>query len=215
MKLNPALPATAALACGVLLAGLGCATAAVAKPWWMRDSGLQTQDFLDPDVAFRVRATLEGEHVHVHWTIAAGYYLYRDKMQLHAESPDLSVDATSWPAGTLVTDPNFGPERVYFDAIDASTAFHRSDFGAHPLQIKVVYQGCAKAGLCYPPITRVLYPVADSPTADSPAAEFATRQSPAPPPSRRWELVAILGGSAAFLLAGLLLRKNRRLPTPS
>jgi hypothetical protein len=79
------------------------------------------------------------------------------------------------------------------------------------MQIKVVYQGCARAGLCYPPITRVLYPAADSPAANS----ATLPQSPAPLPSRRWEFVAILGGGAAFLLAGLLLRKNRHLPTPT
>lgn len=207
MKIASA-PATVALIC--LLTGLGLAAAAVAKPWWARDSALNTQEFLDPDLAFRVRATIEGQHVHVHWTIAAGYYLYRDKMQLRAESPDLAVDAANWPAGTLLSDPNFGPERVYFDAIDASAAFHRSDFGAHPMQIKVVYQGCAKAGLCYPPITRVIYAVA------GPVAGSATPpESAAPLPSHRWEFFAILGGSAAFLLAGLVLRKNRHLPTPA
>jgi thiol:disulfide interchange protein DsbD len=202
------VPAIVALV--VLSTGLALAAAVVAKPWWIRGSALSSQDFLDPDVAFRVRATIEGQNVHVHWTIADGYYLYRDKMQLRAESPDLAIDAASWPAGTLLKDPNFGPERVYFDAIDASAAFHRSDFGAHPMQIKVVYQGCAKAGLCYPPITRVLYPTS------GPVAGFATPpQSPAPLPSHRWEFFAILGGSGAFLLAGLVLRKNRHLPTPA
>ena len=36
--------------------------------------------------------------------------------------------------------------------------FKRLDFGAHPLQIKVTYQGCAEAGLCYLPITKMSVP---------------------------------------------------------
>jgi len=189
-----------------LLTAASVCTTAEAKPWWMRAAPLDEQNFLDPDVAFRVHATIEGTNVHVHWTIADGYYLYRDKMQLRAESPDLAVDPASWPGGTVLPDPNFGLQHVYFDAVDATTAFHRSDFGAHPMQIKVVYQGCAKAGLCYPPITRVLFP--------QDAAAPGDRIPPATP-SPRWEGVAILGGGGAFLLAGLLLRKKRRLPTPA
>jgi len=207
------------LAAAVVVASVALVGTAHARPWWMRDSKLSDQGFLDPDVAFRVRATIEGSTLHLHWTIADGYYLYRAKMQLRAESPDLTVAAVDWPAGVSMVDPNFGPQQVYVDAVDASAAFERSDFGAHPLQVKVVYQGCAKAGLCYPPITRVLYPTASAATEPALTASAAPSTTlagaGADRASRRWEVFAILGGGAAFVLAGLMLRKNRRLPMPS
>ena len=79
----------------------------------------------------------------------------------------------------------------------------RFDYGAHPLQIKVTYQGCAEAGLCYLPITKVLFP-----ESAAPASILQT-------PSHPWEGIAIIGGALAFLLAGLLLRKGRRLDLPA
>jgi thiol:disulfide interchange protein DsbD len=79
--------------------------------------------------------------------------------------------------------------------------FSRIDGGAHPLAIKVTYQGCAEAGLCYPPITQVLSP-------DHPVAAAAVASHP-------WEAVAIVGGGFSFLLAGLLLRKGRKLDLPA
>ena len=74
-------------------------------------------------------------------------------------------------------------------------SYRRFDYGAHPLQIKVTYQGCAEAGLCYPPITKVLSP---------PSAGGAARGAP-----RTLGGIAIIGGALAFLLAGLVLRKGR------
>jgi thiol:disulfide interchange protein len=69
----------------------------------------------------------------------------------------------------------------------------------------VTYQGCAEAGLCYPPITKVLFP-------EQAAQGVVPAATPATPP---WEGVAILGGAISFLLAGLLLRKGRKLELPA
>jgi thiol:disulfide interchange protein len=81
--------------------------------------------------------------------------------------------------------------------------YSRSDAGAHPLQIKVTYQGCAEAGLCYPPITKVLFPSVGSPAS-------VTSVPPLP-----WESTAIFAGAFAFLLAGWVLRKGRKLDIPA
>jgi thiol:disulfide interchange protein len=81
--------------------------------------------------------------------------------------------------------------------------YSRIDAGAHPIQIKVTYQGCAEAGLCYPPITKVVFPTVGS------AAVVASD------PPQPWESTAIIGGACAFLLAGLVLRKGRKLDLPA
>ena len=180
---------------------LALAGLADAKPWWMRGVESNESDFLPPDVAFRVNASVDGNLVRVRWVIADGYYLYRQRMGIKAESPDLTLAEPAFPKGILKTDPYFGNQEIYHQQVEATAAYTRSDAGAHPLEIKVTYQGCAEAGLCYPPITKVLFPGHGAP----PAASL----------THPWEGAAILGGGFAFLLAGLLLRKGRRLDLPA
>jgi thioredoxin:protein disulfide reductase len=182
---------------------LGLARVAQAKPWWMRGIDSNETDFLPPDVAFRVAARIDGNVVKVRWVIADGYYLYRQKIEVRAESPDLVLSAPSLPPGTVKTDPYLGTQQVYFQQVEGLVPYSRIDAGAHPMQIKVTYQGCAEAGLCYPPITKVVFP-----TVGSPAVVTSV-----PPP--RWESIAIIAGACAFLLAGLVLRKGRKLELPA
>jgi thiol:disulfide interchange protein DsbD len=192
MKLTYLLLAVSLLALG---------SSADAKPWWLRGTDSNDTDFLPPDVAFRVGARLDGADLRVRWVIADGYYLYRQKIEVAAESPDLVVSGISLPRGVSKTDPYLGTQEVYKQQVDGTVAYKRFDYGAHPIQIKVTYQGCAEAGLCYPPITKVLFPTSAAPAAQA--------------PSHAWEGIAIIGGAAAFLFAGLLLRKGRRLDTPA
>jgi thioredoxin:protein disulfide reductase len=174
---------------------------AQAKPWWMRGIDSNETDFLPPDVAFRAGARIDGSALRVRWVIADGYYLYRQKITVTAESPELIVSGISLPHGTLKTDPYLGTQEIYTQQVEGTVSYRRLDYGAHPLQIKVTYQGCAEAGLCYPSITKVLSPVG--------AAPPPTQTSP------RWERYAILAGAIAFLLAGIVLRKGRKLPLPA
>ena len=182
---------------------LGLAAVAQAKPWWMRGLDSNETDFLPPDVAFRVAARIDGNLVKVRWVIADGYYLYRQKIEVRAESPDLVLSAPSLPPGTVKTDPYLGTQQVYFQQVEGLVPYSRIDAGAHPMQIKVTYQGCAEAGLCYPPITKVVFPTVGSPPV----------VTSVPPP--RWESIAIIAGACAFLLAGLVLRKGRKLELPA
>jgi thiol:disulfide interchange protein len=181
----------------------GLATSAQAKPWWMRGIDSNQTDFLPPDVAFRVAARIEGNVVKVRWVIADGYYLYRQKIEVRAESPDLLMSRPELPPGTVKTDPYLGTQQVYTQQVEAVVPYSRIDAGAHPMQIKVTYQGCAEAGLCYPPITKVVFPTVGSPAAGSSE------------PPQPWESSAIIAGACAFLLAGLVLRKGRKLDTPA
>jgi thiol:disulfide interchange protein DsbD len=167
----------------------------------MRGIDSNETDFLPPDVAFRAGARIDGSVLRVRWVIADGYYLYRDKISVAAESPDLVVSGISLPRGIAKTDVYLGTQEIFTQQVEGTVTYRRLDYGAHPLQIKVTYQGCAEAGLCYPPITRVLSPVGAAPLA--------------PDPSPRWERYAIIGGAFAFLLAGFVLRKGRNLPLPA
>lgn len=187
----------------VVVLALGLSGIAQAKPWWMRGSDANESDFLPPNVAFRVGSSIEGTNVRVRWVIADGYYLYKHKIEILAESPDLVVGAADLPAGQMKTDQYLGTQEIYTQQVEATVPYTRSDAGAHPMQIKVTYQGCAEAGLCYPPITRVLFP-------GIPTAQVTAPQTP-----YRWERIAMIGGVLAFFLAGLVLRKGRKLDLPA
>jgi thioredoxin:protein disulfide reductase len=175
--------------------------AADAKPWWIRGAESNDTDFLPPDVAFRVAARVDGPVLQVRWIIADGYYLYRHRIEIKAESPDLIVSTPVFPQGIVKTDQYLGTQEIFQQQVEAAVPYTQFDAGAHPLQIKVTYQGCAEAGLCYPPITRVIYPV-------RPSSVVVSASHP-------WEGYAILAGAFAFLLAGLLLRKGRHLDLPA
>ncbi len=203
MRISPAAVCLLTL----LLIGLG--GVASAKPWWMRGVESNETDFLPPDVAFRVTAAVDGKVMRIRWVIADGYYLYRQRMQITAESPDLVLSAPEFPRGIVKVDAYFGSQETYHQQVQATVPFTRIDGGAHPLQVKVTYQGCAEAGLCYPPITKVIFPQSIASPASSASSASAST------PSHPWEGVAILGGGVAFLLAGLLLRKGRKLDLPA
>ena len=190
--------------CAIAAIGLAATFSAAAKPYWLKGEDNNQADFLNPDLAFRVGAQLSGNSVVVRWVIADGYYLYRSKMAFAAESPDLSVLPAELPAGSVKTDPYLGTQQIYTQQVAIRVPIARTDAGAHPVQLRVTYQGCAEAGLCYPPITKVIFP------------SLAAGEASAPlNPPKPWELIAMLGGAAAFLLAGFALRKDRRLATPS
>ena len=185
---------------GMLWMSLALSATALANPWWIRGSAANEADFLPPDQAFRVSAVIDGPLLRVRWVIADGYYLYRSRMEIQAESPDLRLAAPVFPRGIVKIDPFLGTQETYEQQVDAAVAYARVDYGAHPIELKVTYQGCAKAGLCYPPISKILAPRAAPPAA-----------APVPHP---WEGSAIIGGVLAFLIAGLVLRKGRKLDMP-
>lgn len=203
----------------MLIGGTLCLSGIVdAKPWWMRGAEANQADFLPPDEAFKVSARIDAGSIRIRWVIADGYYLYRERMEVKAESPDLLVSDPIFPHGTTKTDPYLGTQEIFTQQVEGSAAFTRADADAHPVEIKVTYQGCAEAGLCYPPITQVIFP-----GVGAPAVTEAPAVSAAPgidghgvkTPPHRWEEYAILGGCLAFFLAGLLLRRGRHLALPS
>ncbi len=173
----------------ILLLLIGLAGVASAKPWWMRGVESNESDFLPPDVAFRVSASVEGKDIRVRWIIADGYYLYRQKIDIKAESPDLVLAAPELPKAPSKPILILELRKSTASRPKAQWRTRRLDAGAHPMQIKVTYQGCADAGLCYPPIIEAAVPRASGHRAAAPA------QHP-------WEGVAILGGGIAFLWPG-------------
>ncbi len=128
-------------------------------------------EFLPPEQAFRLSVAGSGnDALALTWSIAPGYYLYRDRLSAVA-SPSGARLTVRLPPGVRKDDPNFGVSEVYHDAVTMTV----SPAGAAALDI--AWQGCAEAGLCYPPQHQRI-PVDATPTATAaPAATSGTTPS--------------------------------------
>jgi thiol:disulfide interchange protein DsbD len=111
--------------------------------------------FLQPDQAFRFDALPGGaDRVRLNWEIADGYYLYRARIKVTTSSAQAQLGTPQMPGGQFKTDEYFGKQEVYHHELTATVPVARAGGDAFELPLQVTYQGCAEAGLCYPPITK-------------------------------------------------------------
>jgi thioredoxin:protein disulfide reductase len=180
-------------------------------------SGVGASDgFLKPDQAFVLTAESErADQVTLRWQIAKDYYLYRDKVVVATASPNAQLGAPALPDGKVKHDEYFGEQVVYYDELVVNVPVARSATLTE-VPLEVTYQGCAEAGLCYPPIrkqiTVTLAPIAaagaapatplDSPAAASSAVPIQSEQDALASRIRSGNLAGVL---AFFFGAGLLL----------
>jgi len=173
-------------------------------------SGGASDGFLKPDQAFVLTAESESaDRVTLRWQIAKDYYLYRDKVAVATASPDAQLGAPALPPGKIKHDEYFGEQVVYYDELVTNVPIsRRSELAELPLE--VTYQGCAEAGLCYPPIRKLitvaLLPVAAAaaPTDAAPAGDAAVpRRSEQDSIADRVRSGSLLGVLAFFFVTGL------------
>lgn len=115
------------------------------------------EEFLDPLVAFKPTArALDGQTVEVVYTIAKDYYLYRDKFRFSAEGGAATLGTPLLPKGKEKDDDTFGRVEVYYKTVAIRLPVERISSGELPLRLAVTSQGCAEAGVCYPPQTQTV-----------------------------------------------------------
>jgi thiol:disulfide interchange protein DsbD len=113
------------------------------------------EDFLPPDQAFRLTVNADSpDRVRLSWAIAPGYYLYRSRLKFSTTTPRVTLGQADLPAGDTKHDEYFGDQVVYHAGLVAHLAVSRAAGSNDALALNVTYQGCAEAGLCYPPITK-------------------------------------------------------------
>lgn len=103
-------------------------------------------DVLPVDQAFQASAVRTGEQVTVTWTPSAGYYLYKTSLKVVDNGSDVPVVL---PTGQTKDDPNFGTVEVFHTTVETRTHTKSSTLEVH-------YQGCAEAGVCYPPQSKTV-----------------------------------------------------------
>ncbi|MBC3920712.1 protein-disulfide reductase DsbD [Undibacterium sp. CY18W] len=108
----------------------------------------KADDFLDPEEAFKVSAKMvEPGMAEVTFTIADGYYLYRERFKF--TSDDAKLGDAQLPKGKVKFDETFQKE---VETYRKSLVVRVPVLSTGDFTLKVGRQGCADQGLCYPPM---------------------------------------------------------------
>ena len=118
----------------------------------------------------------------------------------------MTLGKTDFPPGITKTDEYFGEQVIYHDELVARVPLARAAGGAQPLALAVTYQGCAEAGLCYPPTTKTFNARSAQPaarrTASPAASAYVSEQDSLAGMIVHGNLLVML---AMFFAAGLVL----------
>ncbi|CAI1799492.1 protein-disulfide reductase DsbD [Serratia liquefaciens] len=169
--------------------------------------------FVPVDQAFAFDFKQQGNQLSLDWQIRPGYYLYRQQIKLVPKQATLG--AFELPAGLSHKDEFFGEVAIFKQQLNLKIPLQQATADA---SLSVTYQGCAEAGFCYPPETRVIPLNAVSASA-APILPTAAEPVPAPndlPFSPLWAL--LIGIGIAFtpcvlpmypLISGIILGREK------
>lgn len=128
---------------GVLLPIL----ALLAAPSWSKD------EFLAPEQAYRYSTRMEGDQLVISWQIEPGYYLYKKRLGVASATASAQFGQPAWPKGENHHDEYFGDQEIYRGKVEVPVPVSFPGPKPAELAIDLKLQGCADAGLCYPPMT--------------------------------------------------------------
>ncbi len=161
------------LAVAALAFGAAPAAAAGEQSWLA-----EAPEFLPVDEAFALSTeTAADGALLAYWDMPDGYYLYRHRFDFTLKDPGAAVlGPAELPPGKAKVDEYFGAVEVYYRRAQARVPIRNAQ---GPVEVGISYQGCAEAGLCYPPERRWVVvdaafapPVAESaPTSGEPATQ--------------------------------------------
>lgn len=176
-------------------------------------------NFIPADQAFVFDFQQNQHDLSLNWQVKDGYYLYRKQVSI--TPANAKIGEPQLPAGEWHEDEFYGKSEIYRHQLVVPVSVNQADKGA---TLTVTYQGCADAGFCYPPETKIV-----------PLSEVAAAAAvqPAAPPSREtgedsaelpfsalWAL--LIGIGIAFtpcvlpmypLISGIVLGGKQRLST--
>lgn len=106
-------------------------------------------EFLPVDQAFAFSWQRSGDAIELRWDIADEYYLYDKRLKLTSAQGASDLTLRKVSTSVAQSDPYFGEVQVYRQQLVATIPA-----GKLAGNVTVGYQGCADAGLCYPPQKR-------------------------------------------------------------
>lgn len=124
--------------------------------WLLATPCQAAEEFLPADQAFTLQAsTTPKGQVQIDFSIAPKTYLYRDRFRVESRTPSAVLTPMSLPPGQRKFDETFGKEvEVYHGLVPLQFGLAPNTPAGTSVLVEVGYQGCADAGLCYPPQTR-------------------------------------------------------------
>lgn len=108
-------------------------------------------NFIPADQAFVFDFQQNQHDLNLTWQVKEGYYLYRKQVSITPSGA--SVGALQMPSGEWHEDEFYGKSEIYRQRLSVPVTVNQADKGA---TLTVTYQGCADAGFCYPPETKVV-----------------------------------------------------------
>ncbi len=113
--------------------------------------GSGSNDFVPVDQAFPFNFFQQDHRLTLDWQVKEGYYLYQQRLSFSAEN--VTLGDIQMEDGQPYRDEFFGDVNIYTNPLFVNIPMQDWQSGA---KVIVQYQGCAKAGFCYPPETRVI-----------------------------------------------------------
>ncbi|RVU31890.1 protein-disulfide reductase DsbD [Rheinheimera riviphila] len=171
----------------------------------------QSKTFLPVEQAFVPDFVQQDNALKLSFQIADGYYLYKDKFKIAGVAASFSHP--TYPPGMSHEDEYFGKTEVYRHQVVLSIPLSNIDVDA---KLKVRFQGCAEAGLCYP-VTTIEIPLIQTKTSAAATDAVLAEMSAAPaavaaednsqkssaPVSQQTELAERLGQDRSLWTLGL------------
>src|SRR3569832_654766 len=115
---------------------------------------IEEDSLLDPQEAFKYSAkVLDAQSIETRFQVAKGYHLYRDKVKFEVVTKGVELGSLQLPPGKTEEAAIFGRTVVYRDDVRINLPLNRIDPNIRQITLRVVSQGCADAGVCYPPQT--------------------------------------------------------------
>ena len=108
-------------------------------------------NFIPADQAFAFDFQQNQHDLNLSWQIKDGYYLYRKQVSITPAGA--KIGEPQLPAGEWHEDEFYGKSEIYRQRLSVPVTINQADKGA---TLTVTYQGCADAGLCYPPETKIV-----------------------------------------------------------
>jgi thiol:disulfide interchange protein DsbD len=114
--------------------------------------GQSEPKFVAVDDAFPFSFITEDHQVRINWQVRDDYYLYQSRFSVTAENAE--IGPLILKDGTPYNDEFFGEVNIYTKPVDITVPIISK--ASTDARLKVQYQGCAKAGFCYPPETKFI-----------------------------------------------------------
>ena len=119
-------------------------------------NALAAPEFLPPEKAFQAEATwaVNTNDIELEIFPAKGYYIYQESLhfKMGSEPSKLGLVKASLPAGLEKYDETFQKKMQVYKQAFLLTLDKKAETG-RPLYLELELQGCAEAGICYPPMT--------------------------------------------------------------